>query len=53
MDEVPGVLVAIEPKPYEPVSNNIYRTTADGLLACRDIESRLKSKINRDLLNKG
>jgi len=53
MDEVPGVPVAIEPKPYEPVSNNIYRTTVDGLLACRDIESRLKSKINRDLLKKG
>lgn len=53
MDEVPGVVVAIEPKPYEPVSNNIYRTTVDGLLACRDIESRLKSKINKDLLSKG
>lgn len=53
MDEVPGVVVAIEPKPYEPAPNNIYRTTADGLLACQDIESRLKSKINRDLLGKG
>ncbi|PIU29299.1 MAG: xylose isomerase [Candidatus Hydromicrobium americanum] len=53
MDEVPGVPVAIEPKPYEPAPNNIYRTTADGLLACHDIESRLKSEINKDLLKKG
>ena len=53
MDEVPGVPVAIEPKPYEPAPNNIYRTTVDGILACRDIESRLKSKINRDLIDKG
>lgn len=53
MDEVPGVVVAIEPKPYEPAPNNIYRTTVDGLLACQDIESRLKSKRNRDLLAKG
>jgi len=53
MDEVPGVVLAIEPKPYEPAPNNIYRTTVDGLLACHDIESRLKSKINRDLLSKG
>jgi len=53
MDEVPGVRIAIEPKPYEPVPNNIYRTTVDGLLACRDIESRLKSKVNRDILVNG
>ena len=53
MDEVPGVQVAIEPKPYEPAPNNIYRTTADGILACQDIESRLKSSANRELLDKG
>ncbi len=53
MDEVPGVMVAIEPKPYEPAPNNIYRTTSDGLIACRDIELRLKSKTNKDLLSKG
>ncbi len=34
MDAVPGISVAIEPKPYEPAPNNIYRTTADGLIAC-------------------
>lgn len=27
MDEAPGLRVAIEPKPYEPAPNNIYRTT--------------------------
>jgi len=53
MDEVPGVIVAIEPKPYEPAPNNIYRTTADGLIACKDIEDRLKNKINREILDKG
>jgi xylose isomerase len=53
MDEIPGVQVAIEPKPYEPAPNNIYRTTVDGLLACHDIESKLKSRVNRELLDKG
>jgi len=53
MDEVPGVLVAIEPKPYEPAPNNIYRTTADGLIACKDIEKKLKNRINREILDRG
>ena len=53
MDEVPGVQVALEPKPYEPVPNGIYRTTADALIACRDIESRLRVKENKDLIEKG
>jgi len=53
MDEVPGVRIAIEPKPYEPAPNNIYRTTADGLILCRDIEARLKNKVNRKLLAQG
>jgi len=53
MDEVPGVRVAIEPKPYEPAPNNIYRTTADGLLFCHDVEARLKSRENKRLLKEG
>ncbi|MCR4427631.1 MAG: TIM barrel protein [Firmicutes bacterium] len=53
MDEVPGVRVAIEPKPYEPVPNNIYRTSADGLILARDVESRLKHPENRRLLAEG
>ena len=53
MDAVPGVPVAIEPKPYEPAPNNIYRTTSDGLIACADIESRLRSEENRKILSSG
>jgi len=53
MDQVPGVTVAIETKPYEPVPNNIYRNTSDGIILARDIEARLKSKTNKDLLEKG
>jgi xylose isomerase len=53
MDEVPGVRVAIEPKPYEPAPNNIYRTTAEGILASQRIERKMKSKVNRDLVEKG
>ena len=53
MDEVPGVMVRLEPKPCEPIPNNIYRTTADGLLLARDIEARLKNPINRKLLEEG
>jgi xylose isomerase len=53
MDEVPGVRVAIEPKPYEPAANNIYRTTAEGILAAQRIEARLKHPDNRRLLQEG
>ena len=53
MDEVPGVRVAIEPKPYEPAANNIYRTTAEGILAAQRIESHLQHPENRRLLDEG
>ncbi len=53
MDEVPGVRVAIEPKPYEPAPNNIYRTTAEGILAAQRIERRLKNAENRRILEAG
>ena len=53
LDEVPGVRVAIEPKPYEPAPNNIYRTTAEGILAGQRIEARLKHPTNRRLLDEG
>ena len=53
MDEVPGVRVAIEPKPYEPAANNIYRTTAEGILAAQRIEARLSHATNRALLDDG
>lgn len=53
MDEVPGVRVAIEPKPYEPAPNNIYRTSADGLIMSHDVESRLRAAENLRLLEQG
>jgi len=53
MDEVPGIICAIEPKPYEPAPNNIYRTTADGLIACKDIEDMMKNNTNKNLLKNG
>jgi len=53
MDEVAGLRVAIEPKPYEPAPNNIYRTTADGLLLAKDVEARLKSPENKKMLQQG
>lgn len=53
MDEVPGVRVAIEPKPYEPAANNIYRTTAEGILAAQRIERRMQHPDNRLLLDQG
>src|SRR4030042_4243698 len=52
MDEVPGIRVAIEPKGYEPAANNIYRTTAEGILAAMRIEKSLKDPTNRTLLEK-
>ena len=53
MDEVPGVRVAIEPKGYEPAPNNIYRTTAEGILAAQRIERKMKNPVNRQLLEEG
>jgi xylose isomerase len=53
MDEVPGVRVAIEPKPYEPAANNIYRTTAEGILAAQRIEARLRNPDNCRILDAG
>ncbi|MEM2399092.1 MAG: TIM barrel protein [Candidatus Bathyarchaeia archaeon] len=53
MDNVPGVRVAIEPKPYEPRGNNICRNTANGILMARNVESLLKSEENRRLLAEG
>jgi len=53
MDEVPGVRVALEPKPYEPAINNIFRTTAEGILAAQRIQNLLKNPINRGLIDDG
>ena len=53
IDKVPGVRIALEPKPYEPRGNNIYRNTANGLLMARDVESRLQAKENKAILDEG
>lgn len=53
LDEVPGVRIAIEPKGYEPAANNIYRTTAEGILAAARVERMLKSEENKKLLAEG
>lgn len=53
MDEVPCVRIAIEPKPYEPAPNNIYRTTSEGILAGQRIEKRLKNPENIKLIKDG
>jgi xylose isomerase len=53
MDAVPGVRVAMEPKPYEPRGNNVWRNTANGLLMARDVEKRLKATENREILEMG
>jgi len=53
MDAVPGRRVAIEPKPYEPRGNNIYRNTANGLLMARNVESLLRDEEDRRLLEQG
>ncbi|MHA1728717.1 MAG: sugar phosphate isomerase/epimerase family protein [Promethearchaeota archaeon] len=53
IDKVPGIRVALEPKPYEPAINNIFRTTAEGILAAQRIESLIKNEKNLKYLNQG
>jgi xylose isomerase len=53
IDEAPGMRVAMEPKPYEPRGNNIYRNTANGLLFARNVEALLKHRENLRLLKEG
>jgi xylose isomerase len=53
LDEVPGIRVAIEPKPYEPANNNIFRTTAEGILAAQRIQAHLGNEKNIKLLKEG
>ncbi|OGD55067.1 xylose isomerase [Candidatus Bathyarchaeota archaeon RBG_13_52_12] len=53
IDEVPAMRVAMEPKPYEPRGNNIYRNTANGLLFARNVEALLRHRENLRLLKEG
>jgi len=53
MDEVPGVRIAFEPKPYEPRGHILFGTTVEGVLMCREIEAKLTNPENRKLLEAG
>jgi xylose isomerase len=53
MDAVPGIRIALEPKPYEPRGHILVGTTAEGMLACRLVESRLRNPANTLLLRDG
>jgi xylose isomerase len=53
MDEVPGVRIAFEPKPYEPRGHILYSTTPEGVLLGHAVESQLGNQENRDLLDQG
>ncbi|MCA9284413.1 MAG: hypothetical protein KDA22_04310 [Phycisphaerales bacterium] len=53
IDEVPGVRVAFEPKPYEPRGRILFGTTPEGVLLGRMVESMLGHAENRRLLGEG
>jgi len=53
MDEVPGVRVAEEPKPYEPRGKILYGTTAEGILMAQKVESLLRDEQNLNILRRG
>lgn len=53
MDAVPGVRVALEPKPYEPRGRNLVPSTSDGVLVCHKVEQRLRHVENRSAIDGG
>lgn len=53
MDAVPGIRVAMEPKPYEPRGRIIYGTTAEGILLAEKVEGLLQNPVNKELLQQG
>lgn len=53
LDEVPGVPLLLETKPYEPAMNNHIPTTMEGLIFAQNVESRLKEPTNLKLLEMG
>lgn len=53
MDAVPGVRIAVEPKPYEPRGRIIYGLTPEGVLLGHQVEGMLKNPENRKLLDAG
>jgi len=53
MDDVPGVRVAFEPKPYEPRGRILFGTTPEGLLLAHQVEALLEDDTNRRLIDDG
>lgn len=53
MDEVPGVRIAFEPKPYEPRGRILYGLTPEGVLLGHQVEGMLQNPENRRLLDEG
>lgn len=53
MDAVPGVRIALEPKPYEPRGRILYGSTAEGILLAEKVERLLTRPENRRLLGEG
>ncbi len=53
LDAVPGMRVALEPKPYEPRGHILYGTTAEGILFAQKVESLLRNPENKKLLAEG
>lgn len=53
MDEVPGVRIAFEPKPYEPRGRILYGLTPEGVLLGHQVEGMLRNEENRRLLDEG
>jgi xylose isomerase len=53
LDEVPGVRIAFEPKPYEPRGRILFPTTAEAVLLGHLVEAKLSSAANRKLLGEG
>lgn len=53
MDEVPGVRIAFEPKPYEPRGRILYGLTPEGVMLGHQVEGMLRNEENRRLLDEG
>lgn len=52
-EAVPGVRIAFEPKPYEPRGHILFGSTAEGMLLCHCVESKLVNEDNACLLKEG
>lgn len=53
MNEVPGVRIALEPKPYEPRGRILYGTTPEAILCCEKVEGMLRNEKNLNILKRG